>query len=205
MKSLSRILSAAGNVAWTDVIVQARIKILSFNGTSSSYYAGLCARVADASDYYCVVLRDDGNLAIRGDIAGSSGSIGSSTSYGVVTGTWYTVELEVVGSTITASINGTVVLPKAGSSAITDSSVTHGGIAVIVDDAVAAFDDATLEQVWKLNVGSGFTAPPMTFDVNGKQYIAIASGPSPPVLRVYPQVPELKEMRHATVLYVFGL
>jgi hypothetical protein len=137
-------LAANGNVSWTDVIVTAKVKIVSFAGSSSSYYAAVCARVADADDWYCVTLRSDGNVAIRGDIAGSSGSIGSSASYGVVTGTWYTVQLEVVGSTITASINGTPVLPKAGSSAITDSSVTHGGVGLAVDNGVAEFDDVTV-------------------------------------------------------------
>ena len=39
-------------------------------------------------------------------------------------------------------------------------------------------DDTTLDELWKINVGSGFSAPPMTFEVNGKQYVAIASGPS---------------------------
>jgi hypothetical protein len=29
--------------------------------------------------------------------------------------------------------------------------------------------------LWKINVGSGFSAPPITFEVNGKQYVAIAS------------------------------
>ena len=137
-------LAAAGDVSWTDVVVQGRIKILSFNGSSSSYYAGLCARVEDASDYYCVTLRSDGKVAIRGDIGGSSNSIGSSVSYGVATGTWYTVELEVVGSTITASINGTPVLPKSGDPAITDSSLAAGGIALIVDNAEAEFDDVSV-------------------------------------------------------------
>jgi hypothetical protein len=137
-------LSANGNVNWTDVIVQARVKIVSFNGSSSSYYAAVCARVEDANNYYCVTLRSDGNVAIRGDIAGSSGTIGSSASYGVVTGTWYTVQLEVVGSTITASINGTPVLPKAGSSAITDASLTHGGIALAIDNGVVEFDDVVV-------------------------------------------------------------
>ncbi len=37
-------------------------------------------------------------------------------------------------------------------------------------------DDTTLEQLWKINVGTGFDAPPMTFEVNGKQYVAILSG-----------------------------
>ena len=137
-------LAAAGDVSWTNVIVQARIKILSFNGSSSSYYAGLCARVQDANNYYCVTLRSDAKVAIRGDIAGSSNSIGSSNSYGVATGTWYTVQLEIVGSTITASINGTPVLPKSGDPAITDASLASGGIALIVDNAEAEFDDVTV-------------------------------------------------------------
>jgi hypothetical protein len=55
------------------------------------------------------------------------------------------------------------------------------------------------------NVGSGFAAPPMTFEVNGKQYVAIASGPSRAAKARLVNTTELKQMRHATVLYVFGL
>jgi hypothetical protein len=57
---------------------------------------------------------------------------------------------------------------------------TGGGLVFLglTDGTVAAFDDTTLEQLWKINVGSGFSAPPMTFEVGSKQYIAIASGPS---------------------------
>ena len=137
-------LAAAGDISWTNVIVQARIKVVSFNGSSSSYYAGLCARVQDANNYYCVTLRSDAKVAIRGDIAGSSNSIGSSNSYGVATGTWYTVQLEIVGGTITASINGAPVLPKTGDPAITDASLTSGGIALIVDNTEAEFDDVSV-------------------------------------------------------------
>jgi hypothetical protein len=43
----------------------------------------------------------------------------------------------------------------------------------------------------------------MTYEINGTQYVAIASGPSGAMRLVTP--PELKEMRQATVLYVFGL
>jgi alcohol dehydrogenase (cytochrome c) len=63
----------------------------------------------------------------------------------------------------------------------------------------------TLDELWEINVGSGFSAPPMTFEVNGRQYVAIASGPSTPAKRRLVNTPELKEMRQATVLYVFGL
>ena len=84
---------------------------------------------------------------------------------------------------------------------------TAGGLVFIalMDGTVAAYDDTTLDELWKINVGSGFAAPPMTFEVNGKQYVAIASGPSGPARAKLMNTPELKDQRHATVLYVFGL
>jgi alcohol dehydrogenase (cytochrome c) len=84
---------------------------------------------------------------------------------------------------------------------------TAGGLVFLglLDGTVAAFDDTTLEELWKINIGTGFTAPPMTFEVNGKQYVAIASGPSSVARSKLVNTPELKEMRNATVLYVFGL
>jgi len=83
---------------------------------------------------------------------------------------------------------------------------TAGGLVFLglLDGTVAAFDDTTLDEVWKINVGSGFSSPPMTFAVNGRQYVAIVSGPSPAARTRLVNTPELKEMRNATVLYVFG-
>src|SRR5262252_10883293 len=46
----------------------------------------------------------------------------------------------------------------------------------LTDGTFAAFDDNTLDQVWKINVGTGFNAPPITFETDGKQYVAILSG-----------------------------
>jgi alcohol dehydrogenase (cytochrome c) len=84
---------------------------------------------------------------------------------------------------------------------------TGGGLVFLglLDGTLAAFDDTTLEELWRINVGTGFTAPPMTFEVNGKQYIAITSGPSAVSRAKLMNTPELKEMRNATVLYVFSL
>jgi alcohol dehydrogenase (cytochrome c) len=45
----------------------------------------------------------------------------------------------------------------------------------------------------------------MTFRVDGKQYVAIVSGPSPQARLKNINSPELREQRHAAVLYVFGL
>jgi alcohol dehydrogenase (cytochrome c) len=84
---------------------------------------------------------------------------------------------------------------------------TSGGLIflALMDGTVAAFDDTALEERWKINLGSGFTAPPMTFATGGKQYVAIASGPSSAGRSRLANTPELKDQRHATVLYVFGL
>jgi alcohol dehydrogenase (cytochrome c) len=84
---------------------------------------------------------------------------------------------------------------------------TGGGLVflALLDGTVAAFDGTTLEELWKINVGSGFSAPPMTFETNGRQYVAIVSGPSPVARGRLVNTPELKEQRNALVLYVFGL
>jgi alcohol dehydrogenase (cytochrome c) len=85
---------------------------------------------------------------------------------------------------------------------------TGGGLVFVglMDGTVAALDDTSLAELWKINIGSAFSAPPMTFEVNGKQYVAIASGTDPASgKRRRANAPELSEQRNATVLYVFGL
>jgi alcohol dehydrogenase (cytochrome c) len=93
---------------------------------------------------------------------------------------------------------------------------TAGGIVVtaMIDGTILAYDDRTLEELWRINVGSGFNAAPMTYAVNGKQYIAIASGlccdgrggPLPRNSRGrVARTPELRMQGNATVVWVFGL
>ncbi len=84
---------------------------------------------------------------------------------------------------------------------------TAGGLVftALTDGSIIAFDDETLEEVWRANVGVGFTAPPMTFAVGDKQYIAIASGLSGPARGKLRMTPELAEQRNAAMLFVFGL
>jgi alcohol dehydrogenase (cytochrome c) len=84
---------------------------------------------------------------------------------------------------------------------------TAGGLVFTAysDGTFAAYDDDTLEQVWKINVGNGFMAPPMTFEAGGKQYVAILSGLSRISLRALSFTPELMEQRNQTMLFVFAL
>src|SRR5258707_6407290 len=84
---------------------------------------------------------------------------------------------------------------------------TAGGLVFtgFTDGTFLAYDDTTLEQLWKINVGIGFNAPPMTFEVNGKQYVAVLSGLSPITRRRHQFTPELREQRNQTMLFVFAL
>ena len=84
---------------------------------------------------------------------------------------------------------------------------TAGGLIFtgLTDGTFLAYDDTTFESVWKINVGTGFNAPPMTFETGGKQYVAILSGLSPISRRRHVFTPELREQRNQTMLFVFGL
>ena len=84
---------------------------------------------------------------------------------------------------------------------------TAGGLVFtgFTDGSLMAYDDSTMEELWKINVGTGFQAPPMTFEVNGKQYVAILSGMSAISKARHAFTPELREQRNQTMLFVFGL
>jgi alcohol dehydrogenase (cytochrome c) len=84
---------------------------------------------------------------------------------------------------------------------------TAGGLLFtgLIDGSFAAYDDTSLEQLWEVNVGTGINAPPMTFEVGGKQYVAILTGLSRVAKGTLINTPELREMRNQTMLFVFGL
>jgi alcohol dehydrogenase (cytochrome c) len=40
----------------------------------------------------------------------------------------------------------------------------------------AVYDEETLKELYSFNLGTPITAPPMTYSVGGKQYIAVVAG-----------------------------
>ena len=54
-------------------------------------------------------------------------------------------------------------------------------------------------------MGTGFNAPPITYAVDGKQYIAIASGLFRNARNKLSRSPEMKNVSSATMIFVFGL
>ena len=109
-----------------------------------------------------------------------------------------------VADPLTGEIKNNVHIPYPNYSGVL---CTAGGVVFtgFTDGTFAAYDDTTMEQLWKINVGTGFNAPPMTFEVNGKQYVAILAGLSPIARGKHQLIPELKEQRNQTRLFVFGL
>ena len=71
---------------------------------------------------------------------------------------------------------------------------------------VQAVDAKTLQKLWEFNTGGGVNAPPMTFSVDGKQYIAILVGLGGAWDKWFiDATPELKRMQPGSMLYVFAL
>jgi len=110
----------------------------------------------------------------------------------------------IVADPFTGEVKTKVRVPYPNNSG---ALATAGGLVFtgFTDGTFAAYDDTTMQQLWKINVGTGFNAPPMTFEVNGKQYVAILSGLSPISKRRHSHTPELREQRNQTMLFVFGL
>jgi alcohol dehydrogenase (cytochrome c) len=112
-----------------------------------------------------------------------------------------------------AEVKGRVALPYPNPAGVLS---TAGGFVVtaMIDGTVLAYDDRTFEELWRINVGNGFNAAPMTYAVGGKQYIAIASGlccdgrgaPLPRNSRGrVARTPELRLQGNANMVWVFGL
>jgi hypothetical protein len=128
-------VSAAGVVDWTDQVVEAKIKVLGFQGSGSSYYAAVYGRFKDMDNHYYMSIDSYGKIKIRKKSFGNNTSITSEAPVVAALNTWYTFKLEITGSSLKAYVDGTPVLVA------TDPDVASGGIAVGTKNASAEFDD----------------------------------------------------------------
>src|SRR5690606_5982938 len=108
--------TSAGSQSWTDYTVEARVKVESFNGSNRAYVAG---RYQDGNNYYAASLTGGNKLELRKKVGGSTTNL-ASKSYALQTGVWYTVKLEMQGSSIKMYVNGNLELQA------TDSSLSSG-------------------------------------------------------------------------------
>ncbi|MFO1183543.1 MAG: PQQ-binding-like beta-propeller repeat protein [Bauldia sp.] len=84
---------------------------------------------------------------------------------------------------------------------------TAGGLVFTtsVDGTVYALDDTTLDILWSFNTGSISSAPPMTYSVNGKQYVAVLIGGNTIAKGHLAKSPEMSNIQNTSMLYVFAL
>jgi hypothetical protein len=139
----------AGDAAWTDYTVTARVKPLSY---SSDGFAGLLARAKSSTTFYRLALLP-GQAQLQAVNSGSVTVLGTAART-VSTGTWYTVSLSVTGTTITGSVDGATV----GSG--TSSVSATGRIGLQTGYASAGFDDVTVTTGGTTPTPSGPTSSP---------------------------------------------
>ena len=91
--------------------------------------------------------------------------------------------------------------PNVGGALATAGNLVFFGLP---DGTFSAHDAKTLKELWSFNVGTGINAPPITYSVNGKQYVAVLVG-SRQAPNIIPLSPELKNTSTASMLFVFAL
>jgi alcohol dehydrogenase (cytochrome c) len=84
---------------------------------------------------------------------------------------------------------------------------TAGGLifTTTTNGEVIALDDKTLKPLWSFSTGSLSSAPPMTYSVNGKQYVAVLIGGNVIAQGMLLKSPEMKDLQNTSMLFVFGL
>jgi alcohol dehydrogenase (cytochrome c) len=85
---------------------------------------------------------------------------------------------------------------------------TAGGLVFTALPAgeIVALDAKTLEELWRFETGAGINAPPMTFAVDGKQYVAVMVGLGGAWPKWFVDSTKgLEKLAPSSMLYVFSL
>ncbi len=135
--------SRAGSTSWTNYSVQTRVKATAFNG--SNRFVAVIGRAQSNTSYYYLALRSNNTVELKKLVGGSSTTLGSRAQT-VTLNSWYTLKLEMSGTTLRGYVNGTQVATA------TDSQFSAGNMGVATFNASANFDD--------VEVSTGTTTPP---------------------------------------------
>ena len=90
---------------------------------------------------------------------------------------------------------------------LTSVLTTAGGLAFIgdLDRYFKAFDVGTGKELWKVRLGAGLHGFPVSYAVNGRQYIAVQTGMGVFKLLTAEQAPEIYQPNGGNAIYVFKL
>jgi hypothetical protein len=132
------IMDIGGDQSWTDYTFQVDIKMIS----GSSFEFGVFGRFVlgtDKGNFYEAYMDDSGGVQLRVRLDGSTTTLGTkskSTTGDAQLGTVYTFKLDMHGSVITVSVNGVARV-----SMVMDTTLSAGGIGLIVNSGTAEFDN----------------------------------------------------------------
>ncbi|MGC5663550.1 right-handed parallel beta-helix repeat-containing protein [Micromonospora sp. WMMD723] len=135
----------AGNAGWTDYTVQARVKPLSLGPGG---HVGLLARASGATRYHRLALLPGDRVQLQA-VNGNAVTVLASATRTVTTGVWYTLAVEVTGSTVRGSVDGVPV------GQATSPLVAAGRIGLQTASSAATFDDVLVR-----DGGTAPTTPP---------------------------------------------
>ena len=126
---------AVAGMVWGEYSVQARVRINELDpaGGRRIYLAG---RFTDSNNWYGAAIYD-GNpfeVQIRKKVAGTSSDI-ERGPYDIALGTWYTIKLEMKGSSLKLYMNDVLQITAE------DTQFNQGQIALLVDRTNASWDD----------------------------------------------------------------
>jgi pectate lyase len=126
---------AVAGMVWGEYSVSARVRVNAFDaaGGRRIYLAG---RFTDSNNWYGAAIYDGGpfEVQIRKKVMGTSSDI-VRTPYPFELGVWYTLKLEMKGSTITVYVNDVLQLTTM------DTSFNSGRIELLVDRSDVSWDD----------------------------------------------------------------
>jgi hypothetical protein len=154
-----------GSNSWTDYSLQAQVKALAFG--SSDGLVGISARTSSSSKFYRLALTSSGQATLQAYAGSSSITTLGSASIGASAGTWYTLRIDVSGSTIAGYVNGQLV------ASATNTMASAGRISVQTYHASGEFDTVTVSST------VGGTPTPTTASPTPSPSASASSSPPP--------------------------
>ncbi|SDW66126.1 right-handed parallel beta-helix repeat-containing protein [Paenibacillus sp. CF384] len=151
-------LTTVGDATWSNYTAKAKVKVASWN-TTSYRSVGILGRYQDASNYYYFqYYNNDGKLYLSKFVNGVWTHLGS-TPFTFNTNQYYEFKLDLNGSSIKASVDGTQIF------SVTDSQFSAGKFGMLANENAATFDD----------VGISAISLPFSDDFEGETVGTIAS------------------------------
>ena len=124
--------AVAGDV-WGEYSVSARVKVNAMDLDRRIYLAG---RFTDSNNWYGAAIFNSTpiEIQIRKKVGGASSDI-AQTSYPIEFGTWYTLKLEMKGSTLRMFVDDILQFE------VTDTQFSSGKVALLVDRSDVSWDN----------------------------------------------------------------